>query len=121
MRTGSEKMWMGLIERQIRSEIRLLPYMLGKVAGGFTAVIGFTGAVIAITRRADPSWPDIWPYLLSGIAGVFLFYISSRLAVKRVEVNDDKVMIPQETKKAGILSWLLFLAAALVFVLFTYY
>ncbi|MDP3286320.1 MAG: hypothetical protein Q8M56_17965 [Desulfobacterales bacterium] len=120
MQTGPGKMKMGLINRQIRSEIKLLPYMLGKLAGGFTAVAGFTGAVIVVTRRANPSWPDIWPYLLLGMSGVFIFYISTRLAMKRAEVNDDKMLMPQETKKAGMISWILFLAAALVFILFTY-
>ena len=120
MRTGSEKMWMGLIERQIRSEIRLLPYMLGKLAGGFTAVAGFTGAVILVTRRVNRSWPDIWPYLLLGMAGVFIFYISSRLAVKRAEVNESQALKPRDSKKAGIIPWVLFLAAASVFVLLTY-
>jgi len=111
---------MGLLNRQIRAEIRLLPYMLGKVAGGFMAVAGFTGAVIVITRRANPSWPDIWQYLLLGISGVFLFYISSKLAGKRAVANDGQSLTPQDTKKAGMISWLLFLAAASVFILFTY-
>ncbi len=108
------------MERQIRSEIRLLPYMLGKLAGGFTAVAGFTGAVILVTRRVNRSWPDIWPYLLLGMAGVFIFYISSRLAVKRAEVNESQTLTPRDSKKAGIIPWVLFLAAASVFVLLTY-
>jgi hypothetical protein len=110
----------GLIKRQIRSEIILLPYMLGKIAGGFTAVAGFTGAVIVVTRRTDPSWLDIWPYLLLGIAGVFLFYISSRLALKKAEVNDGPALTPLDSKKAGMLSWILFFAAAATFILLTY-
>lgn len=46
--------------------------MLGKLAGGFMAVAGFTGAVIVITRRANSSWPDMLPYLLFGMSGVFI-------------------------------------------------
>jgi uncharacterized membrane protein len=110
---------MGLINRQISSEIRLLPHMLGKLAGGFTAVAGFTGAVIVVTRRANPSWPDIWQYLLLGISGVFLFYISSKLAGKRAVANDGQSLTPQDTKKAGMMSWIIFFAAASVFILVT--
>jgi hypothetical protein len=61
-----------IIYRQIKTEIRLLPFMLGKLAGGFMAVAGFTGAVIVITRRANSSWPDMLPYLLFGMSGVFI-------------------------------------------------
>ena len=111
---------MGLINRQIRSEIRLLPFMLGKVAGGFMAVAGFTVVAVVITRRTNPSWTDIWPYLLFGMSGVFLFYISSRLAVRRAAENDDPVSTSQDSKKAGMLSWILFFAAASVFILVTY-
>ncbi|MDP2863485.1 MAG: hypothetical protein Q8N95_11895 [Desulfobacterales bacterium] len=75
---------------------------------------------IVITRRANPSWPDIWQYLLSGISGILIFFISTRLAVKRVEVNDYKVLMPRDAKKAGMTSWILFLAAASFFILFTY-
>jgi hypothetical protein len=120
MQTGPGKMKMGLINRQIRSEIKLLPYMLGKLAGGFTAVAGFTGAVIVVTRRANPSWSDIWPYLLLGMSGLFIFYISSMLAGKRAKTNDGMALTPQDNKKAGMISWILFLAAALVFIFFTY-
>lgn len=111
---------MGLIKRQIRAEIRLLPYMLGKTAGGFTAVAGFTGAVIVITRRANSAWSDSLPYLLIGVSGLFLFYISSRLAVKKTEANKDADPTLRDTKKAGMISWIIFFAAASAFILLTY-
>jgi hypothetical protein len=94
--------------------------MLGKLLGGFTAVAGFTGLVIAVTRKANPSWPDIWQYLMFGISGILIFYISSRLAGKMAEANEAQALMPQESKKAGMLLWILFLAAALFFILFTY-
>jgi predicted membrane channel-forming protein YqfA (hemolysin III family) len=94
--------------------------MLGKLAGGFTAVAGFTGAVIVVTRRANPSWPDILLYLLLGISGLFIFYISSMLAKKRTAENDGPALTPLDAKKAGRISWIFFLAAAMVFILFTY-
>ena len=64
--------------------------MLGKLAGGLMAVAGFTGAVIVITRRANPSWPDLPTYLLLGMSGVFIFYICSKFAGKRANVNDGR-------------------------------
>jgi len=111
---------MGLLNRQIRSEIKLLPFMLGKLAGGLMAVVGFTGAVIVITRRANPSWPGMPTYLLLGMSGVFIFLISYKFAGKRAKVNDGLMMTPQEKKKAGMISWIIFFAAASVFILFTY-
>lgn len=94
--------------------------MLGKAAGGFMAVAGFTGAVIIVTRRSNPSWPGIWLYLLFGMSGILIFYICSRLAGKMAETNEDRALMPRDTKKAGILSWILFFAAASAFILLTY-
>jgi len=43
---------MGKIANQVKSELKQLPFMLGKLLGEIIAVVGFTAAVAVITRMA---------------------------------------------------------------------
>ena len=73
---------MGKISSQLKSEIRQLPWMLGKVLGGGIAVIFFTTAVVIKTRKADPTLTDILPYALLGCLGILVFVLSSRMLTR---------------------------------------
>ncbi len=70
---------------QTRSELKQLPYMLGKLLGGFLAVIGFGAAVYVHTHGAGPSLICVLLYLLTGIAGLAIFIVSSRLLAKKAK------------------------------------
>ena len=78
---------MGKIKRQFTLELKQLPCMLGKLAGGLLAVIGFTKAVITGTRTAGATFADTLPAILAGCAGIIIFLIFSRLLAKRLSGN----------------------------------
>jgi hypothetical protein len=90
---------MGAIKEQIKSEIKQLPLTLGKLTGGILAVIGFPGVIIIITRKSNPSFPDILPYFVLGIFGVLIFLLSSRLFEKRINENTELATTPKEKNK----------------------
>jgi hypothetical protein len=108
---------MGKIKKQIKWEIKQLPFMLGKFIGGAMAVIGFPGVIIIITRRSNPSFADIFPYLLLGILGIIIFIISSKLLLKRIKKNSDLTPTPKEKMQTSILSWMIFLIFIAIFLL----
>ena len=100
---------MGKIKKQIKSEIKQLPFTLGKLTGGAMAVIGFPGMIIVITRKSNPSFSDILPYLVLGIFGVFIFMLSSRLFKKHMNKNNELALPAQEKKNLSMISWMIFL------------
>ena len=67
---------MDKLSSQVKSEIKQLPFMIGKVLGGIMAVIGFTAAVVIITRRADHAFGEILPSALFGCLGILIFVLS---------------------------------------------
>lgn len=94
--------------------------MIGKVMGGMMAVIGFTAAVVIITRRAAPSFADILPFALLGCLGVFVFVLSSRLQARRLAGNAAEIPDPGDRTRTSMLSWAILLLLAGCFLLFTY-
>jgi hypothetical protein len=100
---------MGKIKKQIKSEIKHLPFTLSKLTGGTMAVIGFPGVIIIITRKSNPSYLDIMPYFILGIIGVSVFLLSSRLFEKRMNENTDFVPTTKKKKHISIISWMIFL------------
>lgn len=111
---------MGNIKKQIKSEIKQLPFMLGKLTGGAMAVIGFPGMIIVITRKSNPSFLNILPYLALGIFGVFIFLLSSRLFEKRMNESNEFVPGKKEKINMSIISWGIFLALIAIFILITF-
>lgn len=103
---------------QIKSELRLLPFMLAKLIGAAMTVIGFPGVIIIITRRPNPTFSNILPYLLIGIFGISIFLLSSRLLVKRIKETADSAR--QSKYPTSLISWSIFAALAAVFILITY-
>ncbi|GLI39988.1 hypothetical protein KI811_01975 [Geobacter hydrogenophilus] len=96
---------MGEIRRQARAELRQLPLMLGKLAGGIAAVIGFTAAVAIATRRPGWSVGDILPALLAGCAGVAVFALSARALRRRLSDQLAGEPLPAAGARTSLLSW----------------
>jgi len=107
-------------KKQIKSELKQLPFTLGKLAGGVMAVIGFPGMIVVITRKSNPSFSDILPYLVLGISGVFIFLIFSRLIGKRMNKNDEVPLNTQEKKHISLISWAIFVIFIAIFILITF-
>jgi zinc transporter ZupT len=110
----------GKISSQVKTEIKLLPFMIGKLLGGILAVIGFTAAVVIVTRRADYSFGDILPSALSGCLGVVLFVVSSRLLTRRLAEKPAENAGPDNRTRTSMLSWGILLLLAAIFLLLTY-
>ena len=111
---------MGDISGQVKSEIRQLPFMIGKALGGIMAVIGFTAAVVIATRRAAPSFADILPSAMSGCLGIFIFVLSSRLLTRRLAENPAEISVSEIRTRTNMLSWGILLLLAVIFLLITY-
>lgn len=100
---------MGTIKKQFKSEIKQLPFTLGKVTGGIMAVIGCTGMIIIMTRKPDPSFSDVLPYSIAGIIGIALFLLSSVLLKKRIKETVGPSLSSKDKTRVSIISWLLLL------------
>lgn len=101
---------------EIKSEVRRVPFMLGKVAGGLMAVIGFGGTVMALTRQQHYSTSGLMVYVLTGIVGLALFILSSRLmAGHSGKANGTEARTTKKVKTSA-LSWVIFLVIAALFI-----
>ena len=95
------------------SEWKLLPWMLGKLLGGMTAVGGFTAAVVILTRHAAPNPGSVFAALLAGGAGIGLFLASSRSLARQT----PPPAAPRQRRRTSALAWLLLLLCAGLFLL----
>ena len=107
------------IEKQIKSEIKQLPYTFGKLAGGILAVIGFPGMVI-VSRGPNTKVADTLPYLLLGITGICIFWISSKLLDKPQNASAHLPLTPKEKRQTSMLSWVLFLIFIAILISITF-
>lgn len=112
---------MSNILKQVKTELKQLPLILGKLLGGGAAVIGFAIAVLIITRKPDPTLADILPFLLAGCAGIVIFILSARVLNRRLSSNADEVSRPVDTNRTNMLSWGLLLLLAAIFLAGTYF
>jgi len=110
---------MGKIEKQIKSEIKQLPFLLGKLIGGVMAVIGFPGVII-VTRKPNATFSDILPYSLLGIIGICIFLISSKLFAKRLNESTHSTPTAKEKRQTSIISWMILLIFTAIFILITF-
>ncbi len=104
----------------IKSELKQLPLMLGKLLGGIMSVAGFTAAVLIITRKADQSVADILPFIFLGVAGIIIFLLSSRLLARRLSEKPAETIITNDRKRTSMLSWLILLLLGVAFLCCTY-
>lgn len=109
------------IIRQTKAELRHLPLMLGKLAGGIAAVIGFTAAVVVVTRRPDWSAGDVLPALLAGSAGVAVFVLSARALRRRLSAQGAGEPLPADGGRTSPLSWGLLLLFAGIFLTWAWF
>jgi len=101
---------------EVKSEVRQLPFMLGKVAGGLMAVIGFGGTVTVLTRQQHPSSSGLMVYVLTGIIGLALFVLSSRLMARHSGKADGTEATKKKRAKTSALSWTILLVIAVLFI-----
>lgn len=106
---------MGEITRQARAELRQVPLMLGKLVGGIAAVVGFTAAVVIVTRRPGGAAGDILPSLLAGSAGVAVFVLSGRALRRRLASQGAGGPLPAASGRTSLLAWGLLLLLVGIF------
>jgi len=108
------------ILNRTKSEIKQLPWMLGKLAGGILAVIGVAGMVLIWTGKSGPLLSSLVPYVFSTVLGFLLFLLCSR-AMARSKAGSSLAVMPVHNQvRANILAWSLLLLFVLVFLVITY-
>ena len=112
---------MGKLTRQTKAELRQLPLMIGKLLGGIAAVIGFTAAVVIMSRRSGPEMESSLPMLLLGCAGIFVFMLSARVLKRRSSLPGEDTPLPANKAAVSVLSWGLLLLFAGIFLACTYF
>lgn len=97
----------------MRSEVRQLPLMLGKLIGSILAVIGFGGLVYISTRPPNPALLSIILYIIVGIVGIVVFVVCARTMSSRA---DNEVLKTARIKTPGskVLPWIILLALAAI-------
>jgi hypothetical protein len=99
----------------MRSEVRLLPLMLGKVVGGILTVIGFGGLVFISTRLPEPAVFSIALYVIAGIA---VFIVCARIMSSRAD-NRVPETARKRTSGSKVLPWVILLALAVIVIVIT--
>jgi uncharacterized membrane protein len=110
----------GKIVNQAKSELKQLPYMLGKLLGSIVAIVGFTMAVLTITKNPDYLFKDLLFSLSIGGGGIFIFLVSSNLLNKRLTENKAQNLIPDDSMRTSMFSWGLLLLLVAIILLCTY-
>lgn len=103
--------------RQTRSEIRLLPFMLGKLAGGTMAALGTAAAVVMLSNRPGTTPADALPYAVAAVAGIAIFAFSSRMLARRLKTGAPDDAPPSASPRMSLISWLALLLLAAGFLL----
>ncbi|MDD3845391.1 MAG: hypothetical protein PHC90_03420 [Syntrophorhabdaceae bacterium] len=103
------------MKARLKSEAKQLHLIIGKLVGGITAVTGFGGAVAVLTRRPDPSWGAVLPWVSAGIIGLALFLAASRWLAKRAEDEDMPGPGGKDQAKTSALSWIILLVLVALF------
>jgi hypothetical protein len=111
---------MGNIIRQTKSEFRQLPFMLGKLLGGIMTALGFTIAVVIMTRKYNVSVENILPPLLVASTGIAIFLLSGRRLTKRLAIDSQETLSVKKNR-ISILSWLLLIIFAGIFLIWVYF
>lgn len=112
---------MGNMTDQVKAELRLLPLMLGKLLGASMAIIGFTMAVLTITRKTNASFMDSLPTLFLGVIGMIVFVIFSKKTGKQLSAVKTEPLLSGDSKRISMLSWGFLLLLVSVFLLCTWF
>jgi len=108
------------IWNRTKSEIKQLPWILGKLAGGILAVIGVAGMVLIWTGKSGPLLSSLAPYVFSTVLGFLLFLFGSRAMARSKAGSSLPVMPVAKQVWANIFAWSLLLLFVLVFLVITY-
>lgn len=108
------------ILNRTKSEIKQLPRMLGKLAGGILAVIGVTGLVLILTGKSGSLLSSLVPYVVAAVLGFLLFILCSRAMARGKTESSLPVMPVANQVRANIIAWSLLLLFVLVFLVITY-
>lgn len=111
---------MGKITSQAKSELKQLPFMLGKLLGSVVAIVGFTLAVLKVTRNPGYSFEDLVVYLVVGVGGIFIFMLSGKLLVKSLSESKDHTSTSEKSMFTSLLPWGVLLSLVAIFLLFSY-
>jgi hypothetical protein len=103
--------------RQARSELRLLPFMLGKLVGGVMAALGAAAAVAMLGNRPGTSPSDALPYAVAAVAGIIVFAVSSRMLSRRSGNVTAVAATPAPSLRMSVVSWTVLLLLAAGFLL----
>lgn len=111
---------MGNLSDQVKAELRLLPRMLGKLLGATMAIIGFTTAILTITRKTNTPFMDLLPMLFLGVAGMIVFVLFSKKTGTQLSEVKAEALSPGDSKRLNMLSWGLLLLLVSIFLVCTW-
>ena len=107
------------LKNQVKTEIRQLPFMIGKLIGGAMAIIGFPGAIYLITRESSQPLLYILSFCLMGVFGIGIFLLSEKAYKSYMNENIDIAQTSKEKKQVSVVVWVLFLIIIITFLLIT--
>jgi hypothetical protein len=112
---------MAKIQKQLRSEFRRLPLVLGKLFGATLAVIGFPAMVI-VSRPPGASAGELFAYGFAGVVGLLVFVLCGRSLKRARKQNDAPAPTRAEQAKTSLLAWIVLvgLAAAAILGILTF-
>lgn len=111
---------MGEIRNQTKAELRLLPFMLGKLVGGVMAVIGVAGLVIIETRKPEPLMSELLPCIGTAISGSIIFLLCSRMITRRQRAAATPVVSSRAVMRMDVIAWSLLLLLVSIVLLVTF-
>jgi len=103
---------------RFKSDIRKLPLLIGKVAGGLLAAAGIPGAIFISTGKPDRTQGAL-TFCIVGIIGIVIF-IACAARLKRAPESGTQPTIATRKTKESLIAWAVLLALAGVFILITY-
>ncbi|MDF1590789.1 MAG: hypothetical protein P1P89_04670 [Desulfobacterales bacterium] len=103
---------------QFKSDVRKLPLIIGKVAGGILAAIGIPGAIFIISRTPGRTQGAL-TFSIAGVIGIAIF-IACAAGLKRTHENNTQPTTATKKTKESLIVWAILAALAGVFIFITY-
>ncbi|MRR05447.1 MAG: hypothetical protein EG828_00655 [Deltaproteobacteria bacterium] len=111
---------MGEICNQTKSELRLLPFMLGKLVGGGMTVIGVAGLVIIGTRKPESLISELLLCIAAAISGSIVFLLCSRMMARRQRTAASPAISSRAVMRMDVIAWSLLLLLVSIALLITF-
>ena len=106
--------------RQARSEMKQLPFMLGKLLGAAMAIIGCAAAIVVQSGRPGMTETNAPRYWLAALVGIIIFVVSSRAQARRGKDSRQHSLTTANKVRMNAMSWILLLIFASAFLLFLF-